>query len=263
MTEAQYRAHPAINISALKAFKRSPLHAKHGFEEERDPSDAMKIGSLLDHRILGTEYLWTTSPYDDFRSKEARAWRDDQDHRGVTVFKQDEIEQVDGMVAAVRAHPVAARLFSKGSAQRTLIASYTSPGGKTCDRKCMVDWVPDGRDVLVDLKKTRNASPFGFGRQIMDLSYHAQAAYYLDIWKQTFLEAQSRGWIWVCVEDVKPYAVAVYTASPEMLDHGDKLWRSWINQWLECCDTDSWPGYNGNDITEIGLPSWAAKEVGL
>jgi hypothetical protein len=257
MTEQQYRAHPGINISALKAFKRSPLHAKHGFEEEREATDAMKIGSLLDHRVLGTDYLWTTSPFDDFRTKEARAWRDDQDHRGVTVFKQDEIERVDGMVASLRVHPVATRFLSQGTPQKVLIARYESPSNKVCDRKGMIDWAPDHIPVLVDLKKTCNASPFAFSRQVADLCYHAQAAYYLDLWKHAFM--QERGWVWVCVEDKAPYAVAVYTASAEMLDVGEKLWRSWLNQWLECSDTGSWPGYNGDDITKLDLPRWAKE----
>jgi hypothetical protein len=255
MTQEQYRAHPAINISALKAFRRSPLHARHGFEEEHEPSDAMKIGSLLDHRILGSDYLYTTSPFDDFRTKEARAWRDEQDHRGVTVFKQEEIERVNCMVDSLRAHPMAMRFLTKGTPQKVVIAPYESPGGKTCDRKGMIDWTPAEIPVLVDLKKTRNASPFGFSRQVMDLCYHAQAAYYLDLWKHTFME--TRGWVWVCVEDMAPYAVAVYSAAPDMLDAGDKLWRSWLNQWLECSDTDMWPGYNGDDITELELPGWA------
>ncbi len=113
-----YRSHPAINISSLKAFSRSALHAMVGFEEEKEPTEAMAVGSLLDHKVLGTPYLWTTSPYDDYRTKEARAWRDEQTERGVTVFKQDAIETVERMVQAVRQHPVAGRIFAEpGKAQ--------------------------------------------------------------------------------------------------------------------------------------------------
>ena len=41
-----YRQNPAINVSSLKAFSRSPAHALVGFEEERETSEAMNIGSL-------------------------------------------------------------------------------------------------------------------------------------------------------------------------------------------------------------------------
>jgi hypothetical protein len=257
MTEAQYRAHPAINISRLKAFKRSPAHVLAGFEFEREPTAAMKLGSLLDHRVLGTPYLWTTSPFDSFRTKDAQAWRDEQDARGVTVFSQDDVACVDSMVASLKIHPIASRILSKGKSQVPLIAGYESPGGKVCDRKGLVDWVPDGTKLLVDLKKTADASAFGFGRQAMDLCYHAQAAYYLSMWKA--LHDEERQWLWICVEDKAPFAVAVYSASPAMIEHGENLWRSWLNQFLECTDTDHWPGYNGDDIVQLELPKWARE----
>jgi hypothetical protein len=239
-----YRSHPAINVSSLKAFSRSALHASAGFEEEKEPTDAMNIGSLLDHKVLGTPYLWTTSPYDDYRTKDARAWRDEQEARGVTVFKQDAIETVERMVQAVRAHPVAGRIFAEpGKAQVGMFGEFES-----CERKGLIDWLPTSMPVIVDLKKCRDASRHGFRRQIGQLRYDVQAAYYRDLYRD--ITGETREWQWVCVEDVAPYAVAVYQLGAESLDKASATWQSWIRQWMVCEDTDSWPGYNG-DSTEI------------
>jgi len=252
-----YRNHPAINISSLKAFSRSPAHALVGFEEEKENSDAMAIGSLLDHKILGTPYLWTTSPFDDYRTKDARAWRDDQEARGVTVFKQEQLETVNKMVEAVRAHPFASRLFAEpGRAQVGIFGEFES-----CERKGLIDWLPDKLPVIVDLKKTRDASRHGFRRQMGQLRYDVQAAYYRDLYRD--ITGETRAWQWVCVEDQAPYAVAVYQLGIESLDKASATWQSWIRQWIACEDTDSWPGYNGDTIVAIESPNYILKDEAL
>ena len=249
-----YRNHPAINISSLKGFSRSPLHAMIGFEEEKEPTEAMAIGSLLDHKVLGTPYLWTTSPFDDFRTKEARAWRDEQAERGVTVFKHDAIETVERMVESVRKHPVASRLFGEpGRAQVGMFGEFDS-----CERKGLIDWLPNTTPVIVDLKKTRDASRAGFRRQIGQLRYDVQAAYYRDLYRD--ITGETRAFQWVCVEDQAPYAVAVYQLDTESLDKASATWQSWIRQWMVCEDTEYWPGYNGDETQIIQSPAYILKD---
>ena len=265
-----YRQHPAINISSLKAFSRSPAHAMVGFEEEKETTDAMNIGSLLDHKVLGTPYLWTTSPFDDYRTKEARSWRDEQTERGVTVFKQDAIETVERMVEAVREHPVAGRLLAEpGKAQVGMFGVFETGLDEAieclkvncCERKGLIDWLPDTTPVIVDLKKCRDASKAGFRRQIGQLRYDVQAAYYRDLYRD--ITGETRAWQWICVEDQAPYAVAVYQLDTESLDKGSSTWQSWIRQWMVCEDTDSWPGYNGDSTQIIQSPGWILKDETL
>jgi hypothetical protein len=265
-----YRQHPAINISSLKAFSRSPAHAMVGFEEEKETTDAMNIGSLLDHKVLGTPYLWTTSPFDDYRTKEARSWRDEQTERGVTVFKQDAIETVERMVEAVREHPVAGRLLAEpGKAQVGMFGVFETGLDEAieclkvncCERKGLIDWLPDTTPVIVDLKKCRDASKAGFRRQIGQLRYDVQAAYYRDLYRD--ITGETRAWQWICVEDQAPYAVAVYQLDTESLDKGSSTWQSWVRQWMVCEDTDSWPGYNGDSIQIIQSPGWILKDETL
>ncbi len=262
-----YRNHPAINISSLKGFSRSPLHAMIGFEEEKEPTEAMAIGSLLDHKVLGTPYLWTTSPFDDFRTKEARAWRDEQAERGVTVFKQDAIETVERMVESVRKHPVASRLFAEpGRAQVGMFGGFETGKDEAieclkvncCERKGLIDWLPAKTPVIVDLKKTRDASRAGFRRQIGQLRYDVQAAYYRDLYRD--ITGESRAFQWVCVEDQAPYAVAVYQLDTESLDKASATWQSWIRQWMVCEDTEDWPGYNGDETQIIQSPAYILKD---
>ena len=254
----QYRSHPAINISSLKAFSRSPAHALVGFEDEREPSEAMAIGSLLDHKVLGTPYLWTTSPYDDYRTKDARAWRDEQEARGVTVFKQDAIETVDHMVKSLYAHPTACDLLFKrpGQAQVGIFGEFES-----CERKGLIDWLPTDLPVIVDLKKCRDASKAGFRRQIGQLRYDVQASYYRDLYRD--ITGETREWQWICVEDFAPFAVAVYQLDRESCERGSATWQDWIRQWMVCEDTDSWPGYNGGAAEMISSPNWILKDETL
>lgn len=247
-----YRNHPGINVSMLKAFGRSPAHVLAGFSEERESTEDMNIGSLLDHKVLLTDYRYTTSPFDDFRTKEARAWRDEQRERGVTVFKHDEIETVEAMVRSVWRHPVASNLLRKGKSQVGLFA----PHGDV-DRKGLVDFVPDNVPFLVDLKKVRDGSPHGFRRQIGQLRYDVQAAYYRDLWRD--LTGETRNWAWVCVEAEAPYAVSVYRLDDESLDKASLTWKKWIADYVACEDSNEWPSYNAGEMATIQSPTWILK----
>jgi hypothetical protein len=115
--------------------------------------------------------------------------------------------------------------------------------------------------VIVDLKKCRDASRHGFRRQIGQLRYDVQAAYYRDLYRD--ITGETREWQWVCVEDVAPYAVAVYQLGAESLDRASAAWQSWIRQWMVCEDTDSWPGYNGDTTEIIQSPNHILRDENL
>lgn len=257
---AAYHAAPAIDASMLKDVLRSPLHcwARHidPNREEAEPSAAMQLGTAL-HAAVLEPATWASgyavAPECDRRTKAGKeTWaRFQEEAAGKTVISRDHAERAEAMAAAVLRHPSAAALLRQGAAEHS--AFYRWPSGDLL--KVRPDWWSS--EALVDVKKTKDASPGGFARQVAQLHYHLQAAFYIDTIGA--LTGEYLPWYWIAVEPEPPYAVAVYQADPECLAVGrDLYWRA-FNLLLECEQSGSWPGYP-ETVQTLRLPGWALQD---
>jgi len=59
MSEEEYRAHPALNISRLELISQSPLHYKIGMKDE---TEAMRMGTIFHMAILEPPIFMERSP---------------------------------------------------------------------------------------------------------------------------------------------------------------------------------------------------------
>ena len=254
-----YRSDEAVCQSLLKNFANSPAHVFHAMNQPgKDPTPEMVIGCIVESIVFKQPYEYTTSPYDDFRTKEARAWRDDQKSRGVQVVDQDTVALCKRMADSVASHPTAAKLLLKGRAQVGCFAEF-SLGGSVL-RKGLIDWVPDDMAVLVDLKTSGCASKSEFTRSVASFRYDVQAAYYTDLWSDLSSEKSRREFAFVIVEREEPHCTAVYVLDEESVGFGRATYVRWLQQYITCRDTLEWPGY-GDAPEYISLPAWARKEA--
>ena len=107
--------------------------------------------------------------------------------------------------------------------------------------------------ALLDLKKTRDASPEAFGRQAHSLAYHAQAAFYADAWAAA--TGEIRPFVFLAVEAEAPYASALYVVGDEALEQGRNTYGQWLAQYRLCEEAQEWPSYQA--IQFLQLPRWS------
>jgi hypothetical protein len=93
---------------------------------------------------------------------------------GRVPLRPADMAAAEAMAAAVRAHPIAAKLLTAGQPERTLI--WRDPAtGVLCRAKA--DWLrPDG---IVDLKTTESAAPDALSKAAHNYGYAIQAPFYL------------------------------------------------------------------------------------
>jgi len=241
-----YVAQPGVNQSLLKHFADSPAHVLHYMESEHKPTDAMVLGSIVDSMLLGTEFGYTTSPFDSFRTKDARAWRGEQEAKGIRVVSQDVVEKANAMADAVRNHSTSAGLLE---------GAKTSVCALSDGKKALIDVVPDGVDVLIDLKTTRDANPHEFEKQIFKLFYHVQAAWYLDVWHGATGENREQ-FAFLVVSSSEPYCAGCYVLDQESIQLGREQAKIWLDRFHQCKETNNWPGF-GDKPRYVGVPKWA------
>ena len=109
MPNADYHASPAISKSGLDKIAKSPAHYRAAKEAPAEITDVMVIGSAFHDFILLPEVFQTayTVLPDDFngRTKEGKAYLETIKASGQTILKAEWLKDIQGMAAAVAAHP--------------------------------------------------------------------------------------------------------------------------------------------------------------
>ena len=258
----EYRAKPGVTQSQLKHLSRSPAHFKYACEHPITPTPAMEFGTLVDHLFFGTPFKWVESAFDDFRSKEAKAWREDQERTGTTVFKPATIAEARAVIDSLMRRNAVKELLQAGSAQ---VAMYADMEGVHC--KGLPDWICSDQALIVDLKTTgkQAAAVFSvgdidytdgadFARTIINLGYDVQAAFYLDMFK--VITGEDMDWRWIVAEVEPPYEVAVWAATPQIIERGRRIYKQRLATYRACLEAGEWPGYP-DKCQFVQLPAWA------
>lgn len=268
--EPLYHQLDACSNSRLTLLQRSPAHAKEAIDNPQPSTDAQQIGTATHWAILdpdlfrervdvaeqceaitgkGTQCSYTGKVRVD-GSWYCNRHAPDAPADDLLVIDADTRDQIAAMREQVEAHPTAGALVSMpGVAEATALFEHE---GLYC--KARLDYWGPETGTLVDLKTTRDAQPDAFQRSIWNYGYFRQLAFYryaLEQLGKTVDEA-----LIIAVEKNPPYAVAVYRLSEETLSAGWRQLEDLLDRYARCIQTDEWPGY-GEDVKEIGLPSWA------
>lgn len=178
------------------------------------------------------------------------------------IVTAEEMAQAEAIRDAVMAHPAAGKLLSPDAGVAELSCYWRDPETKVLCR-CRPDfWRHDG--VIVDLKTARDASPEGFPKSLLSWRYHVQAAFYLDGIKRARAAGgvdmpEPKAFVFVAVEKVAPYAVAVYHLDAQSVGIGRREYREDLAIYAECRRTGIWPGY-GDKIQSVSLPEWRLRQ---
>jgi hypothetical protein len=106
-----------------------------------------------------------------------------------------------------------------------------------------------------DLKTCEDASEDGFSKQIGDLGYDIQAAFYLDA--ATSLEGVLHDdFIFIAQEKEPPYVAAAYRLHQEAIALGRFRYRKALADVKWCKENDLWPGYSDHQIVPIHVTKY-------
>ena len=94
-----------LSKSMLWRFNESPYKWKYGYNDDSSPTPAMRLGTLI-HALCFDENDYVVSPYPDFRTKESREWRDEQENLGFTVVSEKEMITAQGASDAFNRDPL-------------------------------------------------------------------------------------------------------------------------------------------------------------
>ena len=233
----------AVNQSTLKILlTKSPAHYLYATDNPSPDTPALVIGRAVHSLVLEPHTfpdLYITSPFDSFRTKEAKEWRDRQT---AAVLSQGDLATVHTMAQAVLALPQMKDWL--GDYQREVTKTWEY---RNIACKGRFDMLSPGGTHVVDIKTCADASPKAFARSAVNFGYDFQGAFYS-------LPTDANRVTFVCVEKEFPHVTGVYTLSPCFLALGRAKVDRAIDILQACRVNFQFPGY-GEQTLEV--PAWA------
>jgi hypothetical protein len=263
---------PSLSSSVARVLvEQTPLHAwlahpKLGGKRTQS-TDGMDFGAIIHAMLSGLEsemHGFALSPYDDYRSKDARAWRDAVTAEGRTPVKQAALDAA-GVVAgelrnAINKRGDSLNPFEHGRPEVTAI--WEESGGVLCRaRYDRLVCDPSGFADIWDWKTTGDVSPDALARTIIDHGYHIQAAFYLRGARALLPEYRGRfSFLLAFVEKDPPHVVRVVPMTESWLHLGNVIVSRAISRWSDCITANTWPSGTGENCA-VEPPSWYAMRV--
>lgn len=257
-----YHAADALSHSKLEVFRKRPALYKRKYVdkavvEEYDPTK-YALGTALHAATEGSEAWQQTvavSSFKDFRTKDARAWRDAAGEHGQVVLCGEEVETVGKCLTAIGGHEKARNLTVNAQSEVTWRFSHPRI---PVPLQCRTDVYKPGHPVDLKTTASLDAGDFiNFERSFWKLGYHRQAAWYKMVLERCGEKVED--FHFIAVETQEPFGVIVYRVSEDAMRIGDEENARDLADLVECYRTGVWPN-KPQEIQEISVPDWYAQK---
>lgn len=247
-----YHDRPEWSYSQMKAILDSGIDYAVATKKGMLPAPASKaidLGQLAHMFVLGgdpDEFI--VSPYADFRTKEARNWRDEALDACKTIVTKDQYNAISAIVDNIENHPLSKKLL-KGDNVSHEIEMFAKING--VDLRGKADAILQEGDTLIvtDIKTTAQFDEWKY--KAMRRHYDLQAANYSIIAAEACNVSRSFVNFYFCVvETVAPYRVQYHHASAEFLEHGEQKLAKCLESIKEFGDRE--PNFLIEEVNELG-----------
>ena len=247
-----------ISCSMLKAFEANPYAWLRA--PERQPTAAMQTGSLLDLALTEPETLQdrvAVSPYDSYRTKEAREWRDTTLASGILIADEVEIENAKACAAAVRNHKVAGKIMDGAKCQVGVVGEIAG-----IPAKCLIDILPGAgeyEETLFDYKTTSGGlDDEAISKAIGNFKYHWQAAFYSTLFNKVAPDrvASEFGFIF---QDPQTREVRVVMLHEDALALGSRMVGEALKEFVTCAERGIKSRYRSR-VSTINVPAYVGMQ---
>jgi hypothetical protein len=252
-----------LSKSVIWELKQASLYRWRNNPKTFAGSTAATWGTVVDCLVTTPDEIGDVvaiSPFDSFRTKEAKEWKADQIEAGKTIMSKEVLVEAETAARRLKKHHIAGDLIEKAQKQVVLLNKVKLPGYDEINLKALVDLAPTSGSYLVDIKTTNTVTPLALSKKTAELGYHAQAGLYLKLWNLCFPDDQRDRFIfiWQCSEP--PYEVCVSELPAADIHAGEEWIAFQLERLAKATKTNTWPDPFQNKVAVIGRPEWAGYQ---
>lgn len=249
-----YHSSHGVSRSRLMALKKSPEH--FAFPGKFKTSPAMTVGSLV-HTILlepgKFDDEFAIVPEVNKRTKLGKQQHEafELANFGKTLVTEDQIAQANDMVLGIKCNHDALALLETPdlSIEHSIYWSERTTGVQF---KARPDIWHQESGLVIDIKTTADASPWGFSNSAYKFGYFLQAAMIAEALES--LGKPMTRFVVIAVENKDPYVPAVYIMDELSIELARTEFTKLAGDLKACYDSNRWPGYATSMLT---LPRYA------
>lgn len=212
-----------LSQSKIKMYQKCPNYMYRacisGDLKRKDNKNFM-VGREVDSILTEMDRFQNTiiAPYADFRSKDAREWKADQEAQGKTVVKESEYEYIMSIAIAVQDTSIW-KDIEKNFVMQEIIIRPDKELGEHFDclyGKLDAYKIEDGVCIILDLKTSNTIDRRQFFYKAEDLGYFKQIWMYRELLRWKYPEIKEFRYYFVVAEKSEPFKVALFKV-PEIL----------------------------------------------
>lgn len=263
---------PSLSSTSIRRLLQSPAHYwKHSelnpHRAEEEDKDAFILGRAAHHLLLGEREFgkhFVVSPFDSFRTNEAKAWKAEQIASGRTVLTETQIDKIRGMAGllpwqrgmtncGLKNTPLVMAGALSGAIERSL---FWKQGNVWL--KARPDAIPEGDSDFSDLKTISSKSGSGLSdfdltRAIRDRRYYVQGAM-VGMGADAVLKRKMTGFHLIFVDTGDVHAVSPITIDDADLIRGERAVFLAVQIFERCLASGVWPGPTARQADARKLP---------
>lgn len=272
MSNAEYHDDlTAVSNSMLKTFEKSPALYEALYVVKTIgrpvPTPDMILGSVthtlwLQPETFGAEYA--IKPQCDRRTKEGKAIYADflADSEGKQEIDTEQYALASAMVTALSGNEFAKALRESAGAIIETPIRWADPASGLALKAKPDLYVPAGGTDLalcIDLKTSIDPGE-AFARQVANLAYYRQAAFYLDGCRACHDADSPTRFLLVVVGKEPPNDVYVYHLGIDWISQGVAENAGLLRRLAECNASGVWRTPEQKTISEIAMPKWLSNK---
>jgi hypothetical protein len=217
----------------------SDTHPRLGTRAERH-NKIFDEGTTMHCLLMGQEHMLSVLDFNDYRTKAAKAARDEAYGLGLTPYLEHKLAPL--REAAAVAKPLLDQ-FGALDVEQTIIWQGDGYWARTRPDLLSSEAVRDtGRGCVVEYKTAESADPKKFEKKIAEFGYDIQAGM-----GQMGLAHICPGVVfqhyWLVQEKVRPWRCSVVFAGLDVLELAQRKIDQGIKRWKQCLGSGDWPGY--------------------
>lgn len=247
-----YHDRPEWSYSQMKAILDSGIDYAVAAKRGMLPGPASKsidLGQLVHMFVLGGDPSTFVVPeYVDFRTKEARAWRDEMQSTGKTIISRSQYEAVSPIVDNIEGHPMSKELL-KGNEVKHEVELFAKVNRVALRGKADAILNANDKLTICDIKTTAQFD--GWKYAAMSRHYDLQAAVYsLIAAKSLGVSPLSVDFYFCVAETVAPYRVQYHYSGTAFVEHGEQKLVKCLEEITKFGDRE--PNFLIEEVNELG-----------
>jgi hypothetical protein len=253
ISNAEYHGRKThLSSTNIRTFKKNRKQFKYSLSHDLvKQTKAMTDGTAVHAFFLERNKFkadFVVKPADmRLNTKAGKEWA--QEHQSKIIIDSDLGNNLYEMEKSFMDSP--AKLIYDKSGQSELSYFWDDLG--LVKGKCRPDWISNDGNIVVDIKTTTDASPYGFQKSIANWGYHLQLGWYLRGLQKLGLPAKE--FIFIAIEKTPPFSVGVYRANKDMITYANDEINNLVYDIDESLKSDDFPDYTP-EIMDLGLPNW-------